>query len=119
MRIFVLALLFSSLPAQAASQLDRLFFTEAERRALDGARERAGKTDVGDYAAPSINGMVRRSDGKNTIWVNGRPFRASDAVAGRAAALPIESAENLRITVTSGDQTMPRSRDTSRRPSRP
>lgn len=116
MRIFALVLLLSCLPAQAASQLDRLFFTEAERKALDTARDRAGKSDVGDYSAPSINGLVRRSDGRNTIWVNGRPFRANEAVAGRAAALPVESAENLRITITGGDQVSPRGRDAARRP---
>lgn len=63
--------------AMAADPLGRLFFTPAQRSALD-----AGKR-IGEAAprAPEprgpqqvrLDGVVTRSDGESTVWVNGRP----------------------------------------------
>jgi hypothetical protein len=104
MRIFALPL-FLLLSSQSAwAQLDRLFFSENDRRTLDHARERASRTVVADYASPSVDGIVRRSDGKNTVWINGHPFQASDAISGRAQSLPINVEERLRISVTASDR---------------
>lgn len=66
------AALLHGAPA-AAQQLGRLFFTPEQREMLD-ARRRAG---IQDRAAPAISpttrldGYVKRSHGKSTIWLDG------------------------------------------------
>jgi hypothetical protein len=118
MRIFEFVLLLATFPSEASSQLDRLFFSGAERQALDVARERAGRLDGNDYSAPIVDGMVRRSDGKNTIWVNGQPYRASDAAANRAATLPSNGNESLRIKVSGSEPAPQRVRAAPKRSDR-
>jgi hypothetical protein len=64
-----------------AAELGRLFFTPEQRASLDKARQQNNRAEVGTEneqpAAPvpqniSVNGVIRRSDGKNTIWLNNR-----------------------------------------------
>jgi hypothetical protein len=82
--LFAFLLLNESL---AADQMGRLFFTPEERAQLEAARARR------DIRAPAIpdgesatqtrarqgpetvvyGGVVRRSDGKSTVWINGKP----------------------------------------------
>lgn len=63
-------------PAVASQDLGRLFYTPEQRDALD-ARRRARVPDK-PAAAPIVvspttrlDGFVRRSDGRSTVWVNG------------------------------------------------
>ncbi len=70
-----------------AAELGRMFYTPAQRATLDTARKQNIRTEIGTddseaqqkpVAAPlpqniSVNGIIRRSDGKNTIWLNERP----------------------------------------------
>jgi len=60
--------------AVLAQELGRLFFTPEQRAALD-ARRRARLPDKPAAVAPSpttrIDGSVRRSLGKSTVWVDG------------------------------------------------
>lgn len=62
--------------ALAAEPLGRLFFTPAQRSALD-AGSRIGEPRVARPPAPQgprelkLNGVVTRSDGESAIWVNG------------------------------------------------
>lgn len=75
--------------ASADEPLGRLFFTPAERAQLDAARERAianarhpEKQPVNERPkTPSprtmtLDGVVRRSDGETTVWVNGAPVES-------------------------------------------
>jgi hypothetical protein len=66
-----------------AADLARMFFTPAQRATLDNARKQNIRSEIGNdgeqqpAAAPvaqsiSVNGLIRRSDGKNTIWLNNR-----------------------------------------------
>ena len=71
-----------------AAELGRMFYTPAQRATLDTARKQNIRTEIGTddsepqqkpVAAPlpqniSVNGIIRRSDGKNTIWLNERPI---------------------------------------------
>lgn len=63
--------------ATAAEPLGRLFFTPAQRNALDaGKRVGAPPPRAPEPRGPQevrLNGIVTRSDGESTIWVNGRP----------------------------------------------
>ena len=73
------ALLAASAGAFAASDLGVLFHTPEERARLDQLRR-------GDpvEAAPSVarkaevTGYVRRSDGRNTVWIDGHPVATND-----------------------------------------
>ena len=81
-------------PTVAQEPLGRLFFTPAQRASLDIARTRRAQTTLpGDRSedaaattpvaqSVTFNGMVRRSDGKSTIWINGRPFNESEQTSG-------------------------------------
>ena len=69
--ILVLAALLTA-PC-GAEELGRLFFSPAERAALD-AQRRASATRA-EPAAPApmrIDGYVLRAGGSSTVWVNGR-----------------------------------------------
>ena len=74
MRLLAFALLTClSLPALAG--LGRLFYTPAQRATLEDARHRnitaaAAQTDPG--GAIVYNGVVLRSDGRTTQWVDGQ-----------------------------------------------
>ncbi|MDR0578455.1 MAG: hypothetical protein LBI87_13225 [Candidatus Accumulibacter sp.] len=65
-------LLAASFPAPA-QELGRLFFTPERREALD--RQRRAKLperkEVPRDPALSIDGVVTRSSGKRTVWING------------------------------------------------
>lgn len=91
----------AALPAPAAAQetVGRLFFTPSQRASLDAARSQRARTGLAteseEQAAPAAQsltygGMVRRSDGKSTVWINNRPVNdnepAGSAVVGRVRA---------------------------------
>ena len=61
-------------PCQAEeSSLGRLFFTPERRQAMDRQRmlNLPDKAQTEDAAKLTINGVVTRSNGKRTVWVNG------------------------------------------------
>lgn len=68
-RIPLLALalaLMAAGSAQADTPLGRLFFTPAERSAMD-----RHEVPTAQIPPPQVNGIVRRNDGRATVWVNG------------------------------------------------
>lgn len=77
------------MPAFAAESLGRLFFTPAQRAQLDIARSQKSRATL-PYeveAAPlpetvTYSGMVRRNDGKSTIWLNNRAINDRQPVDG-------------------------------------
>jgi hypothetical protein len=85
-----LALLHAPLHAES---LGRLFFTPEQRAMLDLAR-RTQATAVQDDTASdgvTLSGIVTRSDGRRTVWINGRPQPAGVAT-GRSpssASIPL------------------------------
>ncbi len=75
MKLPILALLLCLAPPAAAG-LGRLFYTPAQRATLEDARQR----NIVHAATPSApggaivyNGVVQRSDGRTTQWVDGQP----------------------------------------------
>lgn len=74
----------------AAEPLGRLFFTPAQRTTLDAGKQldlpkKAGPTVRGPRSV-TVNGIVTRSDGESTVWVNGAP-----AESRRPGAAPISA----------------------------
>ena len=90
--LFVLAIAVA-LPARAADPLGRLFFTPAQRAALD-ARRKARVPDkpaaaMGVSPVTRIDGFVKRSHGPSTVWMNGESVSEGSPEAPR-----IESPEH-------------------------
>jgi len=107
--------------ASAQQSFGRLFYTPAQRAQLDAARrlppvaERAPEADRPPPAAPapqtlSVEGIVRRNDGRTTVWVNRIPTPApqqrgalrigpvGDPADGADLRLP-ESGQRARVKV--------------------
>ncbi|MCC6534020.1 MAG: hypothetical protein IT531_15835 [Burkholderiales bacterium] len=100
-----------SLPAP---QLGRLFFTPAERAALDDMRRRPQAPAVATAAKPAekpappaapapeyvtLNGVVRRSDGATTVWLNRKPVRGAQSEQGIVVAPAARTASPADVTV--------------------
>ena len=87
----MLLLLPAGLCLAEPADLGRLFYTPAQRTALEDARARKvsrltdPRTPVEATAAPApqrFDGIVIRSDGAATRWVNGRPEVGPSSVPG-------------------------------------
>ena len=83
-----------SVPAPAQERVGRLFFTPAQRASLDVARSQRARAALStekpeQEAAPvpqtiTYSGVLRRSDGKTTVWINNQPVHDRES-AGAAA----------------------------------
>jgi len=101
----LLLTLLAGVPVHAEDRIGgRLFFTPAQRARLDAARLEAianrnrpppvVATPAAPRAAPpqvvTLHGVVKRSDGESTVWVNGkavsRGFADADIRAGSIAS---------------------------------
>lgn len=96
-RALAAALLALAAPAASALDFGTLFTSPEERARLDALRRgepetpRAAATRSAD---PEVTGYVRRSDGRNTVWIDGRPVvvsnpEASALVESRPRASPL------------------------------
>ena len=74
----------------AAQDLGRLFFTPDQRAALDARRkarvpDKPASTPQVESPVTRINGMVQRSGGKSTVWVNGEAIPESAQAEAQSA----------------------------------
>lgn len=85
--------LLASLPtiAMATQPLGRLFYTPEQRARMDVARqqERSVRIEDEEATAPApppaniiLNGVITRSDGKTTVWINNKPQSPEQAGQG-------------------------------------
>ena len=95
----------SAAPTEAAA-LGRLFFTPAQRAALDDARRRPRVAAVKETAPlppppqyVTLNGVVRRSDGTTTVWLNNKSVRGNQTEEGLQIAPPMRSTPAGNVTV--------------------
>ena len=99
-RLLVAALCAPALPAQAQEgALGRLFFTPEQRATLDARRKaRVPDKPAAVAASPTLrlDGYVKRSGGRSTVWVNGEP-------ADDSARAPANPAGDPRATVNVGE----------------
>jgi hypothetical protein len=101
----LLVVLLAAGAAQAADELGRLFFTPAQRFALD-ARRKAHVPDKPAAAAAAspvtrIDGYVQRSQGPSTVWMNGESLGEGSPEAPRIEA-PARGGEP-RVSINVGD----------------
>lgn len=82
-----LILLAVALPAPA-QELGRLFFTPERRQALDRQRQfnLPERREIPEDPTLTINGVVTRSSGKRTVWING--VAQDDSNAGGVTVTP-------------------------------
>ena len=106
MRRLVVAVLLAAMGTPGVAQepsLGRLFLTPEQRTALDNARRNRiraealaattvhKKPKIPPARSVTINGIVSRSDGESTIWVNGRPTEG-------------QTQDGMRVTISPGSQ---------------
>jgi hypothetical protein len=88
-----LAAVATPVPAPAQERLGRLFFTPAQRASLDIARSQRARTALATEKTEqettpvpqtiTYSGVLRRSDGKTTVWINNQPVHDRES-AGAA-----------------------------------
>ena len=82
-RLAIGALFLAASGASAAPELRTLFHSPQERERLDRLRRgEPTEASVARRHAPTITGFVKRSDGRNTVWIDGQPV----PMAGAASA---------------------------------
>ena len=104
-RLAPLALLLALLPAgpAVAQELGRLFFTPEQRAALDSRRAaRLPDKPAAVVESPTtrVDGYVKRSSGKSTVWVDGEATPDGLQIEG----LRVQRGNDpTRVTVTVGE----------------
>jgi hypothetical protein len=100
------SLLGAAAPAPAAAQeLGRLFFTPEQRTALDARRkarvpDKPAATPQVESPVTRVNGIVQRSGGKSTVWVNGEAIPESAQAGSQGAPQPAGAG---RVSVPLGE----------------
>lgn len=108
----ILALLPSLATAQA-EPLGRLFFTPEGRAFLDRERLKAAMpaTVTAEAAPPlesvTLNGHIKRSGGKSTVWLNGRPQYESDAARQITVMEKRRAPGEIAVKLPDSDRTYP------------
>ncbi len=96
-------LLLLAAPPAAAQALGRLFYTPEQRDALD-ARRKARLPDKPAAVAPSpttrLDGYVRRSSGRSTVWVDGEAMNENVQPEGMQLR---RGQDPSRVTVVIGE----------------
>ena len=92
MRTLLSIALACALQPCAAQELGRIFFTADQREALD-ARRKARVPDkpaapVAASPTTRLDGYVRRSDGRSTVFIDGQPIPEGTSEAPRVEARP-------------------------------
>ena len=81
---FLLALTPLASAQESSQSLGRLFFTPERRQILDRQRQLniQEKQEVPEDPTLTINGVVTRSSGKRTVWINGVSQNENDNSTG-------------------------------------
>ncbi len=104
--IFLLMIAF--LPGHAvcagAEPLGRLFFSPDERAMLDRMRQKNSGSAASAAAQITLNGIVRRSSGKTTAWINQVPQNENETPQGIAVQQGKTSKPSALLLLPSGKQ---------------
>ena len=90
--LFSISVALAPAPARA-QELGRLFFTPDQRAALDARRkarvpDKPAAVPQAEQPVTRIDGAVRRSGGKSTVWVNGEAVPESPRGEGARPSKP-------------------------------
>ena len=100
--------LFACIPDANADTLDRLFFTPAQRAQLDYAHARSTPAEGSASPFLTVNGIVQKSGGARTVWVNGvaqsadnsresNPTAQTVTVPGKSRPVKIKVGEKILL----------------------
>ncbi len=93
----------SALAEPAAPELGRLFFTPERRAALERQRQfNIMEARTLEGSTLSLDGVVARSTGKSTIWVNGKPSDDPEVTQSGVRA-QLQRSNPGRAILTPGD----------------
>jgi hypothetical protein len=106
--LFAFLLSFGLASKAQAAELGRLFFTPDERQQLDQkfARHETGNEEPESKPFISVNGVIQRSDGSRTVWINGKaqhnaagknPNTAPVTVPGKHESIEVKVGQRLLI----------------------
>jgi hypothetical protein len=85
-----------------AEPLGRVFFSPERRAALDRQRQaNVLELTTAQSESVSLDGIVKCSNGRTTVWVNGRTEHERGSPTGVAAAL--SSGDPAKAVISSGD----------------
>jgi hypothetical protein len=96
-----------SLRAEAPAeshQIGRLFFSPDERAMLDQQRQKSSGSTVSATEQISLNGIVRRSSGKTTVWINRVPQHENETPQGVTVQQGKTSKPSALLLLPSGKQ---------------
>ena len=97
------SLLVAAMPTQA-EELGRLFLTPERRASLERQRQLniQETQQVIEGATLTVSGVVKRSSGKSTTWVNDTPQDDMNAATG--VRVEIDRSNPARTTVVAGEE---------------
>lgn len=90
-------------PAAAAPGLGKLFLSPEKRQSLDRQRQlNLSEDDGGDSETLRLDGVVQRSSGYNSIWINQR-MQPQARPSGDATSSPVELEQGRQIRLQVGE----------------
>lgn len=100
--------------APGAEPLGRLFYTPAQRAQLDAARSQRSRGPVAPEQEPAAavpelmtyDGMVRRSDGKTTVWINNRAINDGRPASNLPFTSRLRPDGSVKLGVTQTDRSV-------------
>jgi hypothetical protein len=103
--------------ATPAPPLGRLFFTPAERAALDAQRRAAARPAAAPPAAAAsapvaprtlrVDGVVTRSGGPSTVWIDGVPLPPEGLAHGTRVERPADATQPVVVRLPDGGRRVP------------
>jgi len=94
----------SSMSADTENPLGRLFFTPERRSALERQRQyNIRESQAMEGETLSINGVVLRSGGKKTYWVNGHAQNDDNTSSGVTIMTNRKNPGRAKVTTTDGE----------------
>ena len=85
-------------------KIGRLFFSPDERAMFDRLRQKRGGSTVSATEQITLNGIVRRSSGKTTAWINQLPQHENETPQGIAVRQGQASKPSALLLLPSGRQ---------------
>jgi hypothetical protein len=112
--LLAVALSLAPLASYAAEPLGRLFYTPAQRAQLDAARSQ--KSRAAPAAEPeeppplpevvTYDGVVRRSDGRTTVWINNRAINDGRAPGGAPVTSRLRPDGSVSLGIAQSDRSV-------------
>lgn len=102
--LLITATLLGLAAPASAEPLGRLFFSPDERAILDQQRQKGSSVVVTSTERITLNGIVQRSSGKTTLWINRLPQNENETPQGVTVQPGKTSKPSAVLLLPSGKQ---------------